>query len=346
MRKYLLILLLYPCFVHGQVTDTLYAINVESGDTIKYVSSYLTTTYTDGDPLLFRNVSQHKRGVISPLSLPVSTAQQNAINLRATITTTDSMRTNIYNALNGKQAAGSYATTAQNNLKVNISDTAAMQANDRAAILARATVATTDSMRTNIYNALNVGVAATALKAPTASPTFTGTVTLPSGQALVAPVLGTPASGNLANCTFPTLNQSTTGSAATLTTARTINFKSFNGSANIISSAIVANTSVVTGTAARTITGAQIVAGNIQELTGTTGRTFTFDTGTNMSTAAGTVTVGDTYYILIKCSGTSTGTITLAGATGMTLSSSAVIAIGTSRMCAVINVGTNAWTVY
>lgn len=42
----------------------------------------------------------------------------------------------------------------------------------------------------------------------------------------VSPVLGTPASGNLANCTFPTLNQntsgssgSTTGNAATATTA-------------------------------------------------------------------------------------------------------------------------------
>lgn len=52
--------------------------------------------------------------------------------------------------------------------------------------------------------------------------------------------LGTPSSGNLANCTFPTLNQNTTGSAATLTTARTIQTNlasgssaSFNGSANI-----------------------------------------------------------------------------------------------------------------
>ncbi len=33
---------------------------------------------------------------------------------------------------------------------------------------------------------------------------------------MVTPVLGTPASGNLANCTFPTLNQNTTGSAASL----------------------------------------------------------------------------------------------------------------------------------
>lgn len=38
-----------------------------------------------------------------------------------------------------------------------------------------------------------------AAKAPLASPTFTGTVTLPSGQALIAPALGTPASGSLAD---------------------------------------------------------------------------------------------------------------------------------------------------
>lgn len=45
--------------------------------------------------------------------------------------------------------------------------------------------------------------------------------------------LGTPSSGNLANCTFPTLNQNTTGSAATLTTTRTIWGQNFNGSANV-----------------------------------------------------------------------------------------------------------------
>jgi hypothetical protein len=56
--------------------------------------------------------------------------------------------------------------------------------------------------------------------APLASPTFTGTVTLPSGQALVAPALGTPVSGNFGSGSFtwPTFNQSTTGNAATVTT--------------------------------------------------------------------------------------------------------------------------------
>jgi hypothetical protein len=41
------------------------------------------------------------------------------------------------------------------------------------------------------------------------------TITSPT---LVTPALGTPTSGTLTNCTFPTLNQNTTGSAATLTT--------------------------------------------------------------------------------------------------------------------------------
>jgi hypothetical protein len=44
----------------------------------------------------------------------------------------------------------------------------------------------------------------------------TDTQTL-SNKTLTAPALGTPASGNLANCTFPTLNQNTTGNAGTVT---------------------------------------------------------------------------------------------------------------------------------
>ena len=50
--------------------------------------------------------------------------------------------------------------------------------------------------------------------------TSTGTtnVVLSNSPTLVTPALGTPASGNLANCTFPTLNQNTTGQAATVAT--------------------------------------------------------------------------------------------------------------------------------
>jgi hypothetical protein len=42
-------------------------------------------------------------------------------------------------------------------------------------------------------------------------------VALVNSPTFITPALGTPSSGNLANCTFPTLNQNTTGSAATFT---------------------------------------------------------------------------------------------------------------------------------
>ena len=53
----------------------------------------------------------------------------------------------------------------------------------------------------------------------TATSTGTGGVVLNTSPTLVTPLLGTPTSGDLANCTFPTLNQNTSGTAATATTA-------------------------------------------------------------------------------------------------------------------------------
>lgn len=47
--------------------------------------------------------------------------------------------------------------------------------------------------------------------------TGTGSVVLSNSPTLVTPSLGTPSSGNLANCTFPTLNQNTTGTASNIT---------------------------------------------------------------------------------------------------------------------------------
>lgn len=47
--------------------------------------------------------------------------------------------------------------------------------------------------------------------------TGTGALVFANTPTLVTPILGTPTSGNLANCTFPTLNQNTTGTASNVT---------------------------------------------------------------------------------------------------------------------------------
>ena len=92
------------------------------------------------------------------------------------------------------------------------------------------------------------------LAAAVTDETGTGALVFATSPALTTPNLGTPASGNLANCTFPTLNQNTTGSAATLTTGRTISISgdltytspSFDGSANVTAAGTLAtvNTNV------------------------------------------------------------------------------------------------------
>jgi hypothetical protein len=77
--------------------------------------------------------------------------------------------------------------------------------------------------------------------------------------------LGTPISGNLANMTFPTLNQSTTGSAATLTTPRTIWGQGFDGSANVIGDLALGSSSL-TSTGSIATTGSRILKGWFTDL--------------------------------------------------------------------------------
>jgi hypothetical protein len=72
------------------------------------------------------------------------------------------------------------------------------------------------------------------------------TFTLPDASSTIVVqggALGTPTSGNFSSGTFtwPTFNQSTTGSAATLTTSRNINGVAFNGSAAITIKASTTN---------------------------------------------------------------------------------------------------------
>ena len=87
------------------------------------------------------------------------------------------------------------------------------------------------------------GNAATATKI--SSITNSNIVQLASTQTLTNKTLTAPTIGDTSNITFPTFNQNTTGSAATLTTPRAINGVNFDGSAPIT---VAAAAGTLTGT--------------------------------------------------------------------------------------------------
>lgn len=106
--------------------------------------------------------------------------------------------------------------------------------------------------------------------------TGTGSVVLSNSPTLVTPALGTPSSGNLANCTFPTLNQNTTGSSAsctgnantatTLQTARSINGTSFNGSADITTGKWGTARTLTLGSTGKSVDGSGNVSWTLAEI--------------------------------------------------------------------------------
>jgi hypothetical protein len=149
-----------------------------------------------------------------------------------------------------------------------------------------------------------------------------------AGTDYVAPggALGTPSSGTLTNCTFPTLNQNTTGSAATLTTSRTINGVGFNGSANIVSPAIGANRTIVVSNG--TTWGAST---ETYAVPGTSGNVMKSD-GTNWTSAAptggGDMLLG-TVQTVTAAKTFNSATLLYAGATSGTTTLNAMAIAGT-----------------
>jgi serine acetyltransferase len=123
-----------------------------------------------------------------------------------------------------------------------------------------ATISTASKVSNSATTATSANTAS-AIVARDASGNFTaGTITAAltgtaSGNLVSGGALGTPSSGTLTNCTFPTLNQNTTGSAATLTTGRTIAITgdlaytspSFNGSGNVTAAGTLATVNANVG---------------------------------------------------------------------------------------------------
>jgi hypothetical protein len=99
----------------------------------------------------------------------------------------------------------------------------------RSPLAGSTSITTLGTITTGTWSGTTIAV----LKGGTGVTTSTGSGNnvLSTSPTLVTPVLGTPTSGNLSNCTFPTLNQSTTGNAATATWADTVDVNGANTSA-------------------------------------------------------------------------------------------------------------------
>ena len=130
-----------------------------------------------------------------------------AISMAAATTSVSGYLTSTdWNTFNGKQAAGSYVT-AGGALGTPSSGT-----------LTNCTFPTLNQNTTGTAAGLSATLAVASGGTGVTSSTGSGSVVLSTSPSLTTPVLGTPSSGNLTNCTFPTLNQNTTGSAGSLVT--------------------------------------------------------------------------------------------------------------------------------
>jgi len=154
-----------------------------------------------------------------------------------------------------------------------------------------------------------------------ASQTGTGSIfVMNTSPTLITPALGTPSSGVLTNCTFPTLNQNTTGNAATVTTNANL-----TGVITSIGNATSIASQTGTGTKFVVDTSPTLVTPNIGAATGTSlvlSGNLTVN-GTTVTLNSTTLDIADKNIVLgnvaspteITCDG---GGITLKGATDHT----------------------------
>ena len=172
--------------------------------------------------------------------------------------------------------------------------------------------------------------------------TLTGTQTLTNktltSPTFTAPVLGTPASGTLTNCTFPTLNQNTTGSAGsvanTLTISSPLSGTSYNGSSAVSIGIPVATTSVsgyLSSTDWTTFNNKTSNTGTVTSVSGA--GTVSGLTLTGTVTGSGSLTLGGTIATLNQNTTGSAGSVPASGLTGSTLASnvtaSSLTSVGT-----------------
>jgi hypothetical protein len=201
----------------------------------------------------------------------------------------------------------------------------------------------TGNLTTAIISAsltLSYGTASTALvldaskNVVSLANTGTGNNVLATSPTLVTPALGTPTSGDLANCTFPTLNQNTTGTAANVTGIVAV----ANGGTGTDTPALVAGTNVsITGSWPNQTINSTAAGGDVVGPASATDNALArFDTTTG-ELIQNSVAILDDSGVLTGLTGlTSSGTVTLSGGTAST-----ALALNASKeVVSVANTGT------
>jgi len=135
-------------------------------------------------------------------------------------------------------------------------------------------------LTTDVTGTLPVVNGGTGVTASTGS----GSNVLSTSPTLVTPLLGTPTSGNLANCTFPTLNQNTTGTAAGLSSTLVVGS---GGTGATNAAGARSNLGLVIGTDVLSPSGSAASLTSFPTLNqNTTGNAATATNATNATTAA------------------------------------------------------------
>lgn len=103
-----------------------------------------------------------------------------------------------------------------------------------------------------------------------------------------------------------------------------------------------------TATSTATLTAAQVTAGMLVANPSTTAATYTLPTAASIDEVVSSAKVGSTFDLSVVNTGTSTGTVTLATATGLTDGGNAfvVVPVTSSAVFRFRKTGDGAWTVY
>ena len=163
--------------------------------------------------------------------------------------------------------------------------------------------------------------------------TGSGSVVLSTSPTLVTPLLGTPTSGNLANCTFPTLNQNTTGNAATATNPASGG--TFITSSNIASQSVSFATTASSATNATNATNATTAA--------TVSTTIASGaTGTTQSAGTNNTTIATTAFVQAAITGTGYGTMASQNANSVAITGGTINGVSGTNASMTVGNATNA----